>query len=94
MPCQIEQTLVISTCHLPKSCSQDLHENINNCYELEVGFLLLTSAHTIWDIDDNLTDNELYVIRAICKLANEHKCKWIRFDCDGQEIEELQSFEW
>lgn len=96
----IEKMLTLSTAHITEETSGKLETEPNTddmslcVYEkAEYGFFIYIDENVIRRIADN--DNAIPEdLRACLKLAIDNDCKVLCLDCDGIEVDELQTYEW
>lgn len=94
MTLEIDRTLVLSTGHVTEATGKLLDAEAQGGEELswspqirwEYGWIFYADA------DPGLGYPEEFA--AIFAFAKLHDCKWIRFDCDGPQVEELPFQEW
>ena len=106
---EISRTLTISTVHIKKETMQELRRiNEEQKYVLdyrfpafytkgEYGFLIYVPEN-ILDTDTE-GKNTAYpqvpedLVKAM-QLAREHGCEWLCLDDNGEEVEELERYNW
>ena len=91
---EIYKTLVISTAHLTEDWVFQMETTPDIPLRCKHGASLIFQKHEfgfrIWADQDHLPA----FFKPAAKLAKKLNCRWIEYDCDGPEIEELKSYEW
>lgn len=100
---EIHKTLVLSTAHMTYQDSQllsfarhcagpNVDKDVPVSYELEQwGWLVYTNPK--FTTEKQLKKFSPGFAKAI-KLARKNDCLYIRFDSDGPEIDELETYDW
>jgi methyl coenzyme M reductase subunit D len=95
---EIEKHLVVSTVHISIEDSKLLDEsNDNSSYVSADPTPFGWRVYIGVDVDtrktlkrDGYTDEFINIF----DIAKSLKCKWINFDCDGPQYDELKQFNW
>ena len=92
---EISRMITISTSHITKETAKNL-----NSYE----FYTLDMPISVFDYDygwfifvpkhcrnfNNIPDD----LRKCAEFAIKNDCEWLRLDCDGIEVDELERYDW
>ncbi len=91
----ITQMCTISTVHITQSTAKrlqnepDLNYMNLSIYEYEFGwFIWIQDVDRILNSDISIPDD----LKACIEFAAEQNCQWLRLDCDGPEIPQLEIF--
>lgn len=96
---EISKVLTISTAHITEDTatklrnSADINEMQLTVYEkAEYGWWIFISD----DLDEffNNGENIPQELWECMRFAASCECNWLCLDCDGEELNELQKFEW
>lgn len=93
MALEIDRTLVCSTSHLTQEDSQALFNESTDLVVYimdEYGWMILARPLEKEQGEQNHSDN----LEKLLEFARKNDCDWIRFDCDADEIEGMDTFEW
>ena len=94
---EISRMLTINTCHITERTAAML-----NSTPSRIPLPIYPKGEFGWFIYlDNYTINQKEQIREIpselwncLMLVKRKECNWLCLDCDGEEIDELQGFDW
>lgn len=90
----VEGALALSTCHMPEA-NPDFGELCAALTPWTYGYVVFAE----WDDDDEPEDRPYFTgtskwMEAVHDLAKELKCKYIVFDQNAAEFDELERWEW
>ncbi len=91
MNLEIEKTLVVTTGHIQYSTTKWMDDEKNASVSVdayEYGWRVYVGSDFT---PDPHIPPDLYVLM---KLAHDNGCKWLRLDCDGDELDGFQMFDW
>lgn len=93
----IDKILDVSTIHITKRDSELLEADASTgsshallVREYEEGFFVYVDKHGGEKCREDFSPE----FKAIIAEARRRKCKWVCFDCDAMEYDELPKFEW
>lgn len=93
----ITKCLTISTMHISLETEEKLleEEYKNNMFltvyrKSNFGFWIYVPC----DKDEFHTDNVPKDLRGCMDLAHENDCRWLCLDCDGEDVDCLQKYDW
>ena len=95
----IRNILVISTAHLSESTARHFDKATGSDLSavgqpISYGYFMIAveNFEEMTEIDPELS--EMPELEAISNYALENDCFMIRFDCDAEEIDSLETFDW
>jgi hypothetical protein len=91
---EINKELVVSTAHLKQETAKAM-DDVDSAISwtrdnVEYGYLVYVPNEGYADEDEDFPEE----MRAVVKLARSLGCKWIRYDCDGPELDGFAKFDW
>jgi len=99
MELEFQKILVLSTAHLTEEdndflSNEEYSENLDCVIdETPYGWMVHISKNKdelFSEVHRLLSEN----FRKAMELAFINDCDWVRFDCDGNVVEELKSYDW
>ena len=102
----ITNMLSLSTKHVSKSTADLLNEqcliNASEFQRTDSGVAGRSVIHAgattygwiVYCHDDALEDYPQDLAGLMVWARKEHKCSWINLDCDGEEFDDLESYDW
>lgn len=91
MKLEIESMLTVCTSHITVDDMQQLTdpESSSTIYVLDYEYGCMIRVPT-------KVNRKIFSVafQNLIKFVRQHKCKWLRLDCDGDTIEGLQTFDW
>lgn len=96
---RIEKVLTLSTCHISEETARQLEKSLNGEYfpisvyrKERYGWWLFIQKDRLdeFAVSKYISD-DLY---ECIQLAVGYGCEWLCLDCDGQEADNLQRYEW
>lgn len=91
----IENTLVLSTSHVPEHASNDSLGDLNSCVRVETheyGWMVFIGGVDWDDICNEKFAKDIAWFKSIFDLAQRHGCAYIDFDCDAGSVSGLTTF--
>lgn len=88
----IYKTLTISTAHLSPATARAF---ANDAYSVPLFFNWGAFGWIVYcHVPAGVWMKEHPELLPIFALAHEHDCEWVRFDCDGDKVEGLRTWDW
>lgn len=84
---EISKMLTISTAHITEQTAEFLSTNVITVphYEYEYGYFIYIPEYDM-NLPQDLMDCMLF--------AKANGCEWLRLDCDGYYVDELERYDW
>lgn len=96
MKLEINKELVVSTAHLTEyTCNTVIQNLIDDCllcgFKNDYGWRIVVTGLC----KDRIAMQSIpQSLQKLILIAESHNCKWLVLDCDGPEIEGLETFDW
>ncbi len=93
---QIDDMLVMSTAHLSTTTAATLNAlPLTDQLDLDWGpEMVYREGWVWWTRDENECGEYPTEFAAIFALARAIGCRWVRFDCDADRVDNLPTWEW
>ena len=90
---EITKMLTLSTAHISGDVAAALTvEPERN--EMGLSVYLLKGYGWLIYVPDYETNNVPECLKKCLELAKTNECEWLRLDCDGELVDELEKFDW